>query len=49
MVTGYQIIDVSGLDDAATGIDDDMVSDVLDLIYEMAGNKDSLAVGREGS
>ena len=49
MVTGYQIYDVSGLDDAATGNDDDMVSYVLDLVNEMAGDKDSLAVGREGS
>jgi len=49
MVTGYQINDVSGLDDAATGNDDDMVSYVLDLVNEMAGDKDSLAVGREGS
>lgn len=48
MMTGDQVIDVSGLNNAATGNDDDVVSDMLDLINEMAGNKDSLAVGCKG-
>ncbi|SCZ52651.1 hypothetical protein SAMN02799638_01007 [Arthrobacter sp. UNCCL28] len=48
MVTGYQIIDVSGLNNAATGNDHDVVSDVLDLINKMAGNKNRLAVGCKG-